>query len=192
MEEIQKSVRPACSTDATRIGTIQARAMHELIVQVIGAPITNATRTQLNAENFAQTWQNTINTLPSPNHHVLVAINAAEICGFSALIPCEPLDFSQLNPTQEVSENRTAYEITNFDFSSEFIGQDHEARMLAAITDIVRDANGNEIYIWVFAGDELRARILNEVGFAPCGARRNFIIDEHEVTQHLWWTTLAN
>ncbi|WP_124055028.1 GNAT family N-acetyltransferase [Arcanobacterium ihumii] len=193
MNETLKSVRPAQPKDADAIGRIQARSMHESLVRAIEAPLSAESVAQIDANAFAATWAQTLSNMPSARHHILVAVDSDKICGFAAIAPTEAInlaDDQRFAPDSEFFEReRNAYEILNFDVDSGAKDPDHAARMLAAITDIIANDQGNETYIWVFPTDDDATRMLDAAGFAPRGLRRSFEIDSEEVTQHLWWTT---
>lgn len=185
-------VRPATPNDATAIGELTAQSMHETIVAAIEAPLTSTARSIFDSKNFADIWRNTLAQLPSSDHHALVAIADEKICGFIALSPTQPLTFPANHPaTTQLPATREAFEITNFDINAKYYGENHEARMLAAVTDILQGEN-IEIYIWVFSSAHNLIRFLDKAGFAPLGYQREFTIDSHKCTQHLWWTTLKS
>ncbi|MBM7825631.1 ribosomal protein S18 acetylase RimI-like enzyme [Arcanobacterium pluranimalium] len=194
MNDTLKSVRPAHESDVAEIGRIQAQSMHESLVRALEGPLTVATTAQFDSQAFAQAWLNSIQNLPSPQHHVVVATDGEDVCGFAAFAPTEPIDLpddQRFAPDAEFFDReRSAYEILNFDVDSGANDPDHGARLLAAVTDIVANSQGNEIYLWVFPTDDTLTRMLDGAGFAPRGLRRNFEVDAKEVTQHLWWTTL--
>ncbi|XCB30365.1 hypothetical protein RQN30_02810 [Arcanobacterium hippocoleae] len=182
-------VRPATPADAQQIGILTAHSMHETVVAAIEAPLSKESRTLFDSARFAESWQETLTAPLSAEHHVLLAIHDGKILGLAAAAPTQPFDFPAAHPAAaELPENRRAFEISNFDVDSRHYGENHEARMLAAITDIVGES-GTELYIWVFPSSEKLIQFLSESGFAPLGFQRELQIDGRSVYQHLWWTT---
>ncbi|MFC5369892.1 GNAT family N-acetyltransferase [Arcanobacterium bovis] len=194
MNETLKSVRPAHAGDVEEIGRIQAQSMHESLVRALEAPLAPATAAQFDSVAFAQAWLQSLQNLPSAEHHIVVATDGEGVCGFASFAPTEALnlpDDQRFAPDAEFFDREPhAYEILNFDVDSGAQDPDHGARLLAAITDMVANAQGNEIYVWVFPTDDALTRMLDAAGFAPRGLRRNFEVDGKDVIQHLWWTTL--
>lgn len=175
------------------MGQLQAEAMFEAISAGLDRRASDVVRSQLEVGSLASTWMMTIGNLPSDKHHVLVAVTGNEVQGFAAVAPSAPaiLDGDDEDGLDaETGEPRIAYEITNFHVPMKNAGQGHEARLLAAITDILVDAT--EIHMWVIAGYDQQTHFLNGSGFAPRPIRRVAEIDGGEVAEHLWWTTLTS
>ncbi|WP_126415825.1 GNAT family N-acetyltransferase [Trueperella bialowiezensis] len=188
-----RTVRPARSADALSVGQLQSAAMFEAISAGMDRRASDAVRAQLEVGSLATTWQATIENLPSPDHHVLVATDDGAVEGFAAVAPAAPMildgdDADGLDA--ETGEPRVAYEITNFHVPMAHSGKGHEARLLAAITDTVTDAT--EIHTWVIAGYDQLTHLLSGSGFAPRPIRRVADVDGAEIAEHLWWTTLTD
>lgn len=188
-----KSVRPARRDDSLPIGQLQAEAMIEAISAGLDRRASDVVRSQLEVGTLASTWMMTIGNLPTEQHHVLVAVNGDEVQGFAAVAPVAPAILKgddEEGLDSETGQPRVAYEITNFHVPIKHNGEGHEARLLAAITDILTDAT--EIHMWVIAGYDQQTHFLDASGFAPRPIRRIAEIDGGEVAEHLWWTTLTD
>lgn len=167
--------------------------MMEAISAGLDRRASDSVRAQLEVGTLASTWMMTIGNMPSTNHQILVAINDDEVRGFAAVAPSAPaiLDGDdQGGLDSETGQPRVAYEITNLHVPLKFAGEGHEARLLAAITDTVEDAT--ELHMWVIAGYDQLTHFLNASGFAPRPIRRVAKVDDGEVAEHLWWTTLTD
>lgn len=191
VSEVKKSVRPARQEDALAIGQIQREAMLESISAGLERRASEAVGAQLEVGSLAATWMTTIASLPSDRHHVLVALADGVVEGFAAVAPADPIilkddDASGLD--SETGQPRVAYEITNFHVPLRFSRAGHDARLLAAITDLCEDAT--ELHIWAIAGYDQLTHFLDASGFAPRPLRRHAEVDGGEIREHLWWTTL--
>ena len=193
MSDIKLSVRPATPNDALAIGEVQADAMAEALSAALERDLSHETRASLDGSQLASTWMMTIGNMPSEDHHVLVADSGGTVQGFAAVVPAEPIILDGDDPAgldADTGEPRVAFEITNFDVPQRFADAEHEARLLAAITDIIKDSGGTELHMWVIAGNDAQTQFLNGAGFAPRPVRRVAEVDGGEVAEHLWWTLL--
>lgn len=193
MSDIKLSVRPATPNDALAIGEVQADAMAEALSAALERDLSHETRASLDGSQLASTWMMTIGNMPSEDHHVLVADSGGTVQGFAAVVPAEPIILDGDDPAgldADTGEPRVAFEITNFDVPQRFADAEHEARLLAAITDIIKDSGGTELHMWVIAGNDAQTQFLNSAGFAPRPVRRVAEVDGGEVAEHLWWTLL--
>ncbi|MGV9182242.1 N-acetyltransferase family protein [Arcanobacterium canis] len=193
MLEIKQSVRPALPTDAEAIGMIQATTLP--------AAVRSGTDAHIRDDAFAFTatdliaaWQSTLMHLPSAKHCVLVALSGQQVEGFAAMAPSDPyvLDGDQVDGYDpETGFPRVAFEITNFEVDPRFRSAGHEARLMAALTDIAREGGATELHIWAIAGNDAVTSVLSQTGFVPRPLRRSAEISGTQITEHLWWVTLA-
>lgn len=186
------SVRPATPADALAIAQIQAASMIEAISAALEGSPSAATKAMFEVGALTSTWQASINNVPQ-NVHVLVADANREVQGLAVMVPAEPIILDGDAPTgldAETGEPRIAFEITNFDVPARFAAQQHEPRMLAALTDLAKQAGATEIHQWVIAGYDKQTQFLSNAGFAPRPIRRVTTIDGNEVAEHVWWALL--
>ncbi len=189
-------VRPATLADATPIATLQTRCIHETLVSELQSPISPATYANLAVPAFIRTWEDTLKNLAS-DHLVLVALGNNEIQGLLSAAPTDPLSLPENHPAFRSTQSVThAFEITALEIAAQHLEKGHDARLLAALTDLLLaplDANAClELYLWVFPSSIFLIQTLNQVGFAPCGIQRTFTIEGKTITQHLWWTSLQS
>lgn len=158
------------------------------------APLSDTARSQLGADSFAGSWFMTIGNLPSEEHHVLVALEGEEVQGFAALVPADPVILDDDDPAgidPDTGRERVAFELTNLDVPERFRDREHEARLLAAATDIAHEHGATEIHMWVIAGNDSQTQFLGGAGFGPRPIRRVAEVDGSEIAEHLWWTLLT-
>lgn len=187
------SVRPANIIDALPIAQIQAEALVEALSAGLEKELSEYSRAQLEVGGLTSTWMSLIANPPSEDCHVLVADENGEVAGVAAIAPADPSmteddDPNGLDP--ETGALRQAFEITNFDIPARYADNDHGARMLAAITDIAREAGATEVQMWAIAGHDQTTRLLDSCGFAPRPLRRVMELDGGEIMEYLWWTVL--
>lgn len=195
VSQIKLSVRPAAPDDALAIGQVQSLAMAEALSAGLERPISDSARAMLDVGQLASTWMMTIGNLPSPDCHVLVADANGEVEGFAVMAPAHPHigpDDDENGLDRVTSQQRVAFEIHNFDVPSRYSAQEHEPRLLAAITDIARESGATEVHIWVIAGHDKQTQFLHNSGFAPRPVRRVTEIDGGEIMEYLWWAVLED
>ena len=191
MVNVVNSVRPARPSDALAIAQVQREAMLEAISAGLEHRASTVVGAQLEVGSLAAAWRATIENLPSERHHVLVAVAGDVVEGFAAVAPSPAViltgdDESGLDAA--TGQPRVAYEITSFCVPLRVGSAGHDARLLAAITDICADAT--ELHTWAIAGHDQFTHLLDASGFAPRPLRRHAEVDGEEIREHLWWTTL--
>ncbi|QJC21585.1 hypothetical protein [Arcanobacterium buesumense] len=193
MSSEKLSVRPALPQDALAIGHIQSEAMFEAISAGLGRTASGEVRMMLDVGSLASTWTDTLSRPAIPGYHVLVADANETVEGFAVLAPADPIILDDDDPDgldSETGKKRISREIQAFDVPSRFATQQHEPRMLAALTDIAKDAGATEIHIWVIAGHDKMTNLLSQSGFQARPLRRVAQIDGSEVAEFLWWALL--
>lgn len=166
--------------------------MIEAISAALERTPSDATKAMLEVGALSATWQASIENMPH-NVHVLVADAHGEVEGLAVMVPAKPIILDSDDPSgldAETGEPRVAFEITNFDVPSRFTSQQHEPRMLAALTDLAKQSGATEIHQWVIAGYDKQTQFLTNAGFAPRPVRRVTTIDGTEVAEHVWWALL--
>ncbi|WP_216381435.1 hypothetical protein [Arcanobacterium phocae] len=193
MSSDKLSVRPALPQDALAIGRVQSEAMFEAISAGLERTPGVGVRMMLDVGSLASVWTNTLSRPAIPGYHVLVADANEKVEGLAVLAPADPVILNDDDPDGrdvETGEQRIAFEIQAFDVPSRFATQQHEPRMLAALTDIAKNAGATEIHIWVIAGHDKMTNLLTQTGFRARPLRRVAQIDGGEVAEFLWWALL--
>ncbi|USR79992.1 hypothetical protein [Arcanobacterium pinnipediorum] len=193
MSSDKLSVRPAVVSDALAIGQIQSEAMLEAISAGMGTSPGLATRMMLDVGALASVWTDTLSRPAIAGYHVLVADANETVEGLAVLAPADPVILEGDDPhgfDEETGRKRLAFEIQAFDVPSRLATQQHEPRMLAALTDIAKDAGATEIHIWVIAGHDKMTNLLTQTGFRARPLRRVANVDGGEVAEFLWWALL--
>ncbi|WFN89725.1 hypothetical protein P8A24_05825 [Arcanobacterium wilhelmae] len=190
---MKQSVRPALPSDAGAIGAIQAVTLPAAVRAGTDQHIPDEAF-PFTADVLAQSWSQTLENLPSLEHFVVVAIENQQVEGFAAMAPAEPIILDGdpdggLDP--ETGAARVAFEITNFEVDPRFASHEHDARLMAALTDIARGEGATELHIWAIAGNDAVTSILSRTGFAPRPFRRVAQIAGANIAEHLWWVTLG-
>lgn len=193
MSKDKLSVRPAVLSDALAIGQVQSEALLEAIGAGLGRMPGASARMALDVGLLTSVWQDTLVRPAILGHHVLVADADGRVEGLVVLAPADPVVMDDDDPAgldAESGQPRIAFEIQAFDVPSRFASQQHEPRMLAAVTDIAKDAGATEIHMWVIAGHDKMTNLLSQCGFRARPLRRVAQIDGGEVAEFLWWALL--
>jgi len=151
------SVRPALPADADAIGAVQVRAWRQAYREVLPAGVLET----LSAPAVAQAWRAAITDPPSPRHQVLVACAGDVVVGFAAVAP----------RTDRDAEDGDG-ELVELLVDPAHQGTGHGSRLLAAATDLLREAGAVSVAAWTPVADEPRRAFLVSAGLQPDGARR--------------------
>ena len=150
------SVRRARPADTDAIGEVQAATWRASYAGVLPGPTLDA----LDPEQLAAAWRSALSDPPTPRHALLVALAGADVVGFAAVGPAEPVE-------------EGIGEITALVLTAEARGQGHGSRLLNAAADVLRENGFDHVVVWVLDGDEDRAAFLIGAGFVADGARRS-------------------
>ncbi len=187
-------VRPATGLDAAPIAQIQARTMAATLRASVGN-LSDEVAAMLTPAAFATSWNQAITAPPSPDHHVLVAVEEGIIVGFGALVPTALRMEQEADtctqeweyPSHTASDaSLTVAEISALDVAPRYHRAGHGSRLLAALTDLAREGGATTIQAWILSGDESRTRFFDSAGFAPSTLRRTLAIGEAEAVEYHW------
>ena len=159
-------VRAASGADAAAVAELQVRAWRANHAAALGAEADT-----LDTAAATLTWRRAVERPPSPEHRVLVATASDAIVGFAATAPQDGEGAGEI-VALEVDPTRTA--------------SGHGSRLLAACTDLLREAGAVAVGIWLLEDDGARAGFLRAAGFASDGARRTLDVAGRPVQEHHW------
>jgi GNAT superfamily N-acetyltransferase len=161
-----RSVRLAWADDAPAIAAVQARAWRRY-----GDLLPGPVLADIDADAFAQTWQQAIAAPPSARHRVLVALERNIVVGFSASAPSD-------DPDAEPDHG----EVVAFHIDPDALGVGHGSRLLTATVDTLRADGFAQARTWMVAGDDAFRTFLEPAGWATDGAHRELDLTGDGVT----------
>jgi len=163
------SVRPAAPDDAPAIARVQQVTWRTAFADVLPRSVLDS----WDDETTAAAWRTAISTPPSPDHTVLVAVDAGSVVGFTATAPDEQ-----------------ARELTVLLVEPRWGRRGHGSRLLAAVADLARAAGTTTLTTWLPEQDHVTTRFLEAAGWAPGGGVRLLESGDDAVRQLRWHTRL--
>ena len=155
------SVRPASPDDAAELGRIQVETWRTAYPDVVPAVVLR----ELSVEVAASTWGAAITAAPSPQHHVLVALEQQWRVGFAALGPADDLEQTDAEPA-------TTGQLAVLLVEPRWGRRGHGSRLLAAVVDTIRGDGMTRLIAWIPEGDAVTRDFLTSAGWAPDGLVR--------------------
>lgn len=155
------SVRAAVPEDATEIGRIQVDTWRSAYGGVLPAPVLDG----LSAAAAAERWTAAIEAPPTPQHHVLVALEQHWRVGFTALGPADDLQAEDPDP-------EATLELAALIVEPRWGRRGHGSRLLAAAVDHARADGMARAVTWIPEGDTVTREFLVSAGWAPDGLAR--------------------
>jgi GNAT superfamily N-acetyltransferase len=148
------SVRPARPEDAERVAAVQLTTWRTaygsfLPEEALAVP----------PEQAAALWLRAIELPPTPQHRVLVAMEAAELVGFAASGPTDDDDVEAVEVSTLLVEPRWGR-------------RGHGSRLLAATVDHWREDGATTAVAWLWERDTASQSFLTGAGWAPDGTAR--------------------
>jgi GNAT superfamily N-acetyltransferase len=150
------SVRPARPDDVAAMAAVQARAWRAAYPELLPPAA-------VDEQAFAQTWGAAVRTPPTGRHRVLVALDGADVVGFTAFGPAQ--GHPDLDPRADVEVHSLVV-----DPAAQRGG--HGSRLQAALVDVARDDGFTRASMWVTAGDAVLQEFLMSSGWGADGASR--------------------
>lgn len=158
---VDVSVRPARPEDAAEIGRIQVTAWQSAYVSIISEPVLSG----LDPEQAGVVWRQAITSPPTPQHHVLVAVEAEWLTGFAAVAPSDDLD-------PDDSEAQTTVTVGPLLVEPRWGRRGHGSRLLAAAVDFARRDGMTRAIIWLPEQDDVSRTFFGDAGWAADGLAR--------------------
>lgn len=163
------SVRPATPDDAASIARVQLVTWRTAFGSLLPAEVLDA----WDHAAAAETWRAAVSAPPSPDHAVLVAVDAGAVVGFAATAP-----------------DGEVREVTVLLVEPRWGRRGHGSRLLAAVADLARAAGVTTLTSWLAEQDVVTSRFLETAGWAPQGGVRLLESGEDAVRQLCWHTRL--
>lgn len=172
------SARLAWPDDASAMARVQLAAWRANYAELIPAEELAA----LDAALFAERWATTISSPKDARMRVLVALERADVRGFTLVHPSYDPDSDQ------VADG----EIGEFVIDPEHQREGHGSRLLQAAIDTLTADKFTRAVWWVTANDDALRRFVSESGWEPDGAHRELAgADASTVKQVRLHTSLA-
>ena len=166
------SVRPAAPDDAAAIARVQLVTWRTAFTGLLPADVLDAWDDD---DAAAGSWRAAVATPPSPDHTVLVAVDAGAVVGFAATAPAGD-----------------ARELTVLLVEPRWGRRGHGSRLLAAVADLARAAGASTLTTWLPEQDRVTSRFLETAGWAPDGGVRLLESGDDAVRQVCWHTRLGD
>jgi ribosomal protein S18 acetylase RimI-like enzyme len=162
------SVRPARPEDAERIAQVQQETWVQAYAGLLPAPVLELPR-----EPAAAVWLNAVESPPTPEHRLLVALDGAELVGFAASGPDEDVE--------------GAVELVSLLVLPRYGRRGHGSRLVAASVQSWQEQGRTPALCWAFERDAATSGFLTGAGWQPDGATRGLDTGEqvlHQVRYH--------
>lgn len=150
------SVRPARPDDASEIARIQIETWRQAYASILPAAVLES----LTVEAATPVWTSAITSAPSPQHHLLVAMEQQWVVGFVALGP---------SGADEPDLPGPAVALAPMLVEPRWGRRGHGSRLLAAAIDHARQDGFTLAIAWIPEADKASADFLTSAGWAPSG-----------------------
>lgn len=155
------SVRPARVEDVAEIARIQVATWQFGYASILPAQVLGA----LNAGSAQAIWTAAVADPPSPQHHVLVAVEREWTVGFIALSPADDLESEDPQPSTTVAVGPLLVE-------PRWTRRGHGSRLMAAAVEHARADGMTRAIAWIPEADAVSREFLIGAGWAPDGLVR--------------------
>lgn len=164
------SARLAWPDDADAIARVQLAAWRDMYTDLVAPEVLES----LDADDFSQRWAETLTKPPDARVRVLVALERADVRGFTLVHPSVDPDADQ------VADG----EVGEFVIDPEHRGEGHGSRLLQAAMDTLAADHFTRARWWVASTDDALREFVTESGWAADGAHRELQDDAgHTVKQ---------
>ena len=164
------SVRPAAPADAASIAHVQLVTWRTAFGSLLPAGVLDA----WDESAAGESWRAAIGAPPSPDHTVVVALDAGTVVGFAATAPAG-------GGTRELAVLLV---------EPRWGRRGHGSRLLAAVADLARASGATTLTTWLPEQDTVTSRFLETTGWALEGATRLLESGDEAVRQLRWHTRL--
>lgn len=175
------SVRPATQQDADEIARIQVDTWRIAYSKVLPQAVLDS----LDATAAGDVWRSSITTPPTPDHHVLVAVEGDWRVGFAAFGPD-----GDAQPSDPAPDATAAISVLLVE--PRWSRRGHGSRLLAAITDIARAADVTRLVAWVPVSDTAALEFYRSSGWGADGMQRSLDTGSGTVSELRLHTSLAD
>lgn len=151
------SVRPARPEDAERVARVQLSTWRTAYADLLPAEALDVPEV-----NAAALWLGAVESPPSPEHRLLVAMERIELVGFAASGPAADED---LDPTSTV-------ELLTLLVEPRWGRRGHGSRLVAASVEHWRGAGFTTAVTWAWERDPATRSFLKGSGWEPDGTAR--------------------
>jgi GNAT superfamily N-acetyltransferase len=151
------SVRPARPEDAERVARVQLSTWRTAYADLLPAEALDVPEVQA-----AALWLGAVESPPSPQHRLLVAMERDELVGFAASGPASDED---LDP-------ETAADLMTMLVEPRWGRRGHASRLVAASVEHWRAEGFTTAVAWAWEGDPATRSFLTGSGWEPDGAAR--------------------
>jgi len=169
-------VRPARHHEAGDVARVQRTSWGRAGATVVPSSVLD----RLVSDEVVEQWAATIESPPTPGHHVLVAREKDTIVGFAAFGPAED-DGPDLegSPTSglEAADDGPRGEIATLLVEPRWGRRGHGSRLLAATVDIARADGVTQLITWVPEKDISAQTFFTSAGWAEAGWARTLDAD---------------
>lgn len=132
---------------------------HAALREIVPADVLSSLSSDEVRDRWTQRWREAITSPPTSKHHVLAAVEGAELTGFAAAGPATDED---LWPATDGQLYELAVAVT---------GRGHGGRLLHAVADTLAEDGFHTAYTWAMEADKARMEFLVAAGWAPDGGR---------------------
>lgn len=165
-------MRPARVEDVDEIARIHVETWRYGYARILPAPALDG----LTVDAARAAWGDAVADPPSPQHHVLVAVEGQWTVGFTALAPAGDLQPQDPEPTATVAISPVVVE-------PRWARRGHGSRLMAAAVDIARADGMTRGITWIPEQDTVTREFLAGSGWAPDGLARALDTGEGEVRE---------
>ena len=165
------SARLAWPDDASAMAQIQVEAWRRNYAELISS----ADLAALDPEQLAERWAMTISSPKEARMRVLVALERADVRGFTLVHPSYDPDSNQIADG----------EIGEFIIDPEHQREGHGSRLLQAAVDTFTADKFTRAVWWVGSTDDALRRFVSESGWEPDGAHRELAADDGSTVKQI-------
>ncbi|GAA2622552.1 GNAT family N-acetyltransferase [Paractinoplanes durhamensis] len=180
-------VRPARPDDSGDIARIQLSTWRTAYRRMFPAHIL----ANLDEAYLARGWDEAIQSAPSAQHRVLIAVeqgeSSSEVVGFAASGPADEQALAPEEPPLPVGYAA----VTDILIEPRWGRRGHGSRLLAAAVDLWREDGFGYAVAWAYEQDQAMQKFLTTAGWEPDGAGRALDVDDMLVPQLRYHVNLS-
>lgn len=174
------SVRPAGPGDVAEIARIQLDTWRYGYRDIVASAVLE----RLSSETAVAAWQQAVQVPPSQRHRVLVALEAHQVVGFTAVAPAEDLLPQDADPEHTAAIGPLLVE-------PRWGRRGHGSRLMAAAVEFLREDGMTRALTWIPEADLASREFLVGAGWALDGVVRALDTGAGELRETRLHTSLA-